>query len=55
MPIWMSAQASQLFRAAAAAGLQDADDLAVVRLVEQWLWAGGTAQGQDHAPGLGGA
>ena len=35
MPMWMSAQASQLFRAAAAAGLQDADDLAVVRLVEQ--------------------
>ena len=34
MPLLMSAQATQLFRAAAAAGLQDADDLAVSRLVE---------------------
>jgi L-threonate 2-dehydrogenase len=35
MPMLMSGQATQLFRAAAAAGMLDADDLAVVKLVEQ--------------------
>jgi 3-hydroxyisobutyrate dehydrogenase len=35
MPLLMTAQASQLFRAAAAEGLLDGDDLAVSRVVEQ--------------------
>jgi 3-hydroxyisobutyrate dehydrogenase len=35
VPMLMSAQATQLFRAAAAAGMVDQDDLAVARLMEQ--------------------
>jgi 3-hydroxyisobutyrate dehydrogenase len=35
VPMLMSAQATQLFRAAAAAGMLDQDDLAVARLMEQ--------------------
>jgi 3-hydroxyisobutyrate dehydrogenase len=35
MPLFMTAQAAQLFRATAAAGMLDADDLAVERLLEQ--------------------
>jgi 3-hydroxyisobutyrate dehydrogenase len=35
MPVLMSAQATQLFRATAAAGMLDQDDLAVARLLEQ--------------------
>jgi 3-hydroxyisobutyrate dehydrogenase-like beta-hydroxyacid dehydrogenase len=35
IPMFMSAQATQLFRATAAAGQLDEDDLAVARLMEQ--------------------
>jgi 3-hydroxyisobutyrate dehydrogenase len=35
MPMLMSSQATQLFRATAAAGMLDQDDLAVARLIEQ--------------------
>jgi 3-hydroxyisobutyrate dehydrogenase-like beta-hydroxyacid dehydrogenase len=35
LPMLMSAQATQLFRATAAGGMLDQDDLAVARLMEQ--------------------